>query len=70
LAGLLTWYKGKNPDWRADAVGSTVGLGLAYVLWMSIDMHVTIKKPGGWEKTTWPCRRKRLKGDKLRDGRG
>lgn len=38
LAGLVTWYKDKNPGWRADLVGITVGVGLVYTFFVSIDM--------------------------------
>jgi hypothetical protein len=50
LAGLVTWYKDKNPGWRADLVGVTVGVGLVYTLWVSVDMYFTIKRPGGLGK--------------------
>ncbi|KJX98261.1 hypothetical protein TI39_contig423g00012 [Zymoseptoria brevis] len=50
LAGLVTWYTDKNPDFRSSLVGPMTGVGLAFCLWVAVDMWFTIRRPGGLGK--------------------
>nr|OQO21672.1 hypothetical protein B0A51_10546 [Rachicladosporium sp. CCFEE 5018] len=50
LGGIILWYVAQNPDFRSWLVGSSTGLLLLFALWLSADMFIAMKRPGGLGK--------------------
>lgn len=47
LIGLVVWYIDKNTGWRGSLIGVTTAMCLAFSAWVSVDMWLAIKRPGG-----------------------
>ncbi|KAK6419455.1 hypothetical protein LTR95_017058 [Oleoguttula sp. CCFEE 5521] len=50
LGGIITWYVAHNPNFRSWLVGASTGVLLAFAMWLSADMAIAMKRPGGLGK--------------------